>query len=267
MPDTAPPKRILGMTLLHKCNFNCPHCGYLYTGDSEDHEVKPGYRLTWEQIQRLIADCKSIKNERFAFVLNGGEPTLWEEGERRFIDLLLALAEEGIHPSFNTNGSYFADYTQCHDFFNRYADEGKIPLMTAVSMDKFHANYDREKARAVILDNIVKVLYEMPAEKKAMHNVHVISIVSKDPASFLPDEMKEYYTLKGVTFGEFPLHPIGRAKNLMDEMPDSEEFFKNLPPPPEKGPEGMPLATLIGENYVKQGKKIGTLGNLKDLIR
>ena len=51
----------------------------------------------------------------------------------------------------------------------------------------------------------------------------------------------------------------------MDEMPDSEEFFKNQPP--EKGPEGMPIATLIGENYIKQGKKIGTLGNLKDLIK
>lgn len=110
MPDMTPPSKLLGVTLLYKCNFNCSHCGYLYTGDSDDHEVKPGYRLTWNQIQELIADCKSIDNETFGFVLNGGEPTLWEEGERRLIDILIELAEERIHPSFNTNGSYFVDY-------------------------------------------------------------------------------------------------------------------------------------------------------------
>jgi organic radical activating enzyme len=110
MSDMIPPSKLLGVTLLHKCNFNCPHCGYLYTGDSDDHEVKPGYRLTWEQIRRLVADCKSIENERFGFVLNGGEPTLWEEGDRKFIDLLLTVAGDGIVPSFNTNGSFFEDF-------------------------------------------------------------------------------------------------------------------------------------------------------------
>ena len=267
MSNMNPPGKILGVTLLHKCNYNCPHCGYLYTGDSEDHEVKPGYRLTWEQIQRLIADCKNIENETFGFVLNGGEPTLWEEGNIKFIDLLLAIAEEGINPSFNTNGSYFEDFERCSEFLHRYAKEGKMPLMTAISMDKFHGNYNREKGRAVSLDNIVKVFYEMSAEKRAMHHVHVITIVSKDPDSYLPDKMKEYYGASGITFGEFPLQPIGRAKNLMDEMPDSEEFFKNSPPPPKKGPEGMPMATLIGEYYVKKGKKLAKLGHLRDLIK
>ena len=67
---------------------------------------------------------------------------------------MLLLAEEDINPSFNTNGSYFVDYDQCHDFFNRYAEEGKMPLMTAISMDKFHGNYNHEKGRANSLDNI-----------------------------------------------------------------------------------------------------------------
>jgi len=80
MANTAPSTRMLGVTLLHKCNFNCPHCGYLYVGNSDYHPIKPGYRLTWDQIQTLIADCKSVKDERFAFFMNGGEPTLWEEG-------------------------------------------------------------------------------------------------------------------------------------------------------------------------------------------
>lgn len=124
--------------------------------------------------------------------------------------------------------------------------------MTAISIDKFHGNYDREKGRADSLDNIVKILDEMSPEKKSMHYVHVISIISKDPESFLPSHMKEYYISKGITSGEFPLQPIGKVKNLMDEMPDNEEFF-NLPP--AEGPVEMPIATLIGDNYIKQGKK------------
>ena len=67
MESIAPPTKILGVTLLHKCNFNCAHCGYLYVGNSDDHDIKPGYRLTWEQIHRLITDCNSVKDERFVY--------------------------------------------------------------------------------------------------------------------------------------------------------------------------------------------------------
>ena len=259
------PTKVLGVTLLHKCNFKCAHCGYLYVDDSVDHDIKPGYRMTWEQIQRLIADCNSVKSERFGFVLNGGEPTLWEEGDLKFMDVLLAVAEGGIIPSYNTNGSYFVDYDQCHDFFHRYSEEAKIQLKTFVSIDKFHNNYDREKRRADSLDNIVKVLAGMPEDKRNMHRIHVVTIISTDPDSFLPVEMKEYYGARGVTFGDFPMQPIGRAKNLMDELPDSKEFFKNMPPPP-KNSGGYPIGSLIGENYTRFGKKVAKLGNLKELL-
>ena len=138
--------------------------------------------------------------------------------------------------------------------------------MTFISMDKFHDNYDRKKGRAESLDNVVKVLDEMPADKKDMHRVHVITIISKDPESFLPVEMKEYYGRWGVTFGDFPMQPIGKARELMDEMPDSEEFFKNMPPPPRENRGGYPIGSLIGEYYVHKGRKVAKLGNLKELI-
>ena len=266
MVHRTPPTKTLGVTLLHKCNFNCPHCGYLYVDDSVDHDVKPGYRMTWEQIQRLIVDCNSIKGERFSFVINGGEPTLWEEGDLKFIDVLLAVAEGNINPTYNTNGSYFVDYARCHDFLHRYADESNVQLLTYISMDKFHDNYDRKKGRAKSLDNVVKVLDEMPVDKREMHRVHVVTIVSKDPDSFLSAEMKAYYGSYGITFGDFPLQPIGKARNLTDEMPDSEAFFKNMPPPPKENKGGYPIGSLIGEYYVHKGKKVAGLGNLKDLI-
>ena len=123
MVKMIPPTKTLGVTLLHKCNFNCAHCGYLYVHDNDDHDIKPGYRMTWDQIQRLIADCNSINGERFSFVINGGEPTLWEEGDLKFIDVLLAVARGNINPTYNTNGSYFVDFNQCNDFLHRYAEE------------------------------------------------------------------------------------------------------------------------------------------------
>jgi organic radical activating enzyme len=264
MEAMAPPTKVLGVTLLHKCNFKCPHCGYLYVDESEDHALKPGYRMTWEQIRRLLADCGSIEGERFGFVINGGEPTLWQEGDLRLIDVLLAVAEAGISPSYNTNGSYFVNYGRCRNFFRKYAEEAKIPLKTFVSIDKFHDNYDRGKGRAASLDNIVKALAEMPEDKREMHHVHVVTIISTDPDSYLPAEMKEHYGARGVTFGDFPMQPIGRAKDLMDEMPDSEEFFKNMPPPKETA--GYPIGSLIGEDYIRHGKKVARLGNLKELI-
>ncbi len=264
MAELPIPTKVLGVTLLHKCNFNCAHCGYLYVHDSEDHAIKPGYRLTWEQIQRLLADCNSIEDEIFGFVMNGGEPTLWEEGDLKFMDVLLAVARSGVIPSYNTNGSYFLHYDRCRDFLLRYSQEAKIQLKTFVSIDKFHDNYDRDKGRANSLDNIVKVLAEMPEDKKKMHHIHVVTIISKDPNSFLPAEMKEYYGARGVTFSDFPMQPIGRAKNLMDEMPDSEEFFKNRPARKDGG--GPPIGSLIGEDYTRFGKKVAKLGNLKELL-
>jgi organic radical activating enzyme len=264
MVDMSSPTKVLGVTLLHRCNFKCPHCGYLYVDDTADHDLKPGYRMTWEQIQRLLAECRSIKGERFGFVINGGEPTLWKEGKRKFMDVLLAVSEAGVVPSYNTNGSYFVDYDQCHGFFYRYSEKATIQLKTFVSIDKFHDNYNREKERADSLDNIVRVLAEMPEEKRRMHHVHVVTIISTDPDSYLPVGMKEYYSAKGVTFGDFPMQPIGRARNLMDEMPNSEEFFKNMPPPPKTS--GYPIGSLIGEYYVRHGKKVAKLGNLKELL-
>ena len=262
MEEKKAPPYMMGVTLLHKCNFKCAHCGYLYTGESDDHAIKPGYKLSWDQIQTLLADCGSVKGANWAFIINGGEPTLWEEGDRKFIDVLLAVSAAGINPSFNTNGSFFDDYQRTYDFFHTYANNAELPLMTAISMDKFHDNYDRERRRADSLDNVTRVLEEMPEEKRAKHRVHVITIVSTDPNSYLPEEMKTYYQAKGITFGDFPLQPIGRAKELMDEMPDSKEFFKNMPPPPKED-AGFPVGTLIGDYYMKGEKKSRETGTLK----
>jgi len=263
MVNMISPTKTLGMTLLHKCNFNCPHCGYLYVNDDDDHDIKPGYRMTWDQIQRLIYDCNSVENERFSFVINGGEPTLWEEGEFKFIDVLLAVARGNINPTYNTNGSYFVDYARCNDFLNRYADESETPLMTFISMDKFHKNYDEEKGRAESLDNIITVVSEIPEEKRELLETHVFIIVTKDPDSSLPKKMKEYYGQYGITFGDFPMMPIGKAKDIPDQLPETQPDFSEFSKLKGKGPVSV---VLVGDDYYVGNEKAGKLGHLSELF-
>ena len=260
MENTRQPENIMGISLLHKCNFSCEHCGYIYVGDADDHIIKPGYRLTWDQVMTAISDCRSFEGLLWNINFTGGEPTLWEEGEHRFLGMLLEVDKAGIIPSYNTNGSYFDKYSQCHDFFYEYSEKAKIPLRTFISMDKFHKNYDEKKGRAASLDSVVKVLDEMPAHKRELHKVHVITIVTKDPDSSLPAEMKSYYGAAGITFGDFPMLAIGKAKNLADQMPNPPEFF---PPVYEEAVERVG-AVLVGEDYYHGDKKVAKLGHLKE---
>ena len=158
---------------------------------------------------------------------------------------------------------YFVDLEQCREFFNRYAEKANLPLQVFISMDNFHDNYDREKGRAIILDNVVKVLEEMPVEKRELFKIHVVIIVTKDPDSTLPKEMKEHYGTAGITFGDFPMMPIGKAKDLADLLPEQPEF---KPPPGRDGEEQRNYgAVLMGDAYYHFNKKVGDLGHLAEM--
>ncbi|MFC1839766.1 radical SAM protein [Thermodesulfobacteriota bacterium] len=255
------PTHIMGISLLYKCNFNCEHCGYIYIGDAEDHIIKPGYKLTWGQVTTTIKDCANVEGSYWNMNYTGGEPTLWEDNGKTFVDILIETAKGGQSPSYNTNGSYFDDYEKTREFFFKYLENTDVPLGTFISMDKFHKNYDEENGRAKSLDTLVKLMDEIPGDKKDLLKHHVVIIVTKDPNSSLPDEMKKYYGDFGITFGDFPIMPIGKAKDYNGEFPDAPEFKL----PPRKESEGPGVVVLVGEDYYSGNKKIGKLGHLKDL--
>ena len=50
----------------------------------------------------------------------------------------------------------------------------------------------------------------------------------------------------------------------MDEMPDSEEFFKNHPRPPKREDGGFRVGTLMGEYYRIGDENVARLGHLKE---
>ena len=186
---------------------------------------------------------------------------LWKEDGKDLVDILVATARAGVLPTFNTNGSYFEDYDYCSEFFHRYLDNTDTPLKTFISMDKFHKNYDQEKGRAKSLDTIAKVIAAFPDGKKDLLPVHVVIIVTKDPNSSLPEEMKKHYGAMGITFGDFPMMNIGKAKELSDQMPEPPDlsFMRR-----KKG-NGPPGMVLVGDDYYLGNKKIGKLGHMLDL--
>ncbi len=253
---------VMGISLLHKCNFNCEHCGYIYIGSNEDHVIKPGYKLTWEQVDTAITESAAIPGTKWNLNYTGGEPTLWEDNGKDLLDILIKSAYSGASPSYNTNGSYFYDLEKTRAFFNRYLDNATVPLRTFISMDKFHKNYDEERGRAKSLDNIITVLSEFPEEKRKLLETHVVIIVTRDPNSSLPDEMKQYYRQYGITFGDFPMMPIGKAKDIADQLPENQPDFSEMRVQTGRGPTTV---VLVGNDYYEGSEKIGKLGKLSEL--
>ena len=261
MTEDRKPTHIMGVSLLHKCNFSCEHCGYIYIGDAEDHIIRPGYRMTWDQVMTAISDCRSLKDSYWNMNYTGGEPTLWEEDGKDLVDILITTANAGILPTYNTNGSYFDDYDKTYEFLHRYIDNADTPLKTFISMDKFHKNYDQKTCRAKSLDNVLRVIETFPEDKKSLLSTHVVIIVTKDPDSSLPEEMKQHYGSKGITFGDFPMLNIGKAKKLQDQLPE----FDGYPPMPAKEGDGPHVLVLVGEDYYIESTRSGKLGRMMDL--
>jgi pyruvate-formate lyase-activating enzyme len=261
MTEQKTPTNIMGVSLLHKCNFSCEHCGYIYIGDTEDHIIRPGYRLAWDQVMTAIRDCTSLKDSYWNMNFTGGEPTLWEENGRDLVDILIATGNAGVLPTYNTNGSYFHEYERTCEFFRRYLDNCDTPLKTFISMDKFHKNYDPHTGRARSLDNLVRAYATFPEDKRRLLSTHVVIIVTTDPDSSLPEEMKKHYGAMGTTFGDFPMLDVGKAKKMKDKQPE----FSGYPPMPVKEGGGPPVLVLVGEDYYVECKKMGKLGRMLDM--
>ena len=73
--------------------------------------------------------------------------------------------------------------------------------------------------------------------------------------------MKQYYGSYGITFGDFPMLNIGKAKNLKDQLPEFPGYKFNMP----RIMEGPQVLTLVGDDYYTGNKKIGKLGRMLDL--
>jgi molybdenum cofactor biosynthesis enzyme MoaA len=268
-------KSLMMIFLLEECNFTCIHC------IREDEPMDPGYKLPFGQFQSCLSDCRSLESVRWVH-FSGGEPTLWKDGNRNLSDLLLEISKAGFTPGITTNGSFFVDYGRCHDFFRKYVDGATLPLRVYLSIDTFHRNFNAEKGRARCLDNAMKCSQELPCAQANLLEINVLSTISKDPKSLLPDEMIRYYESLGATFIFTPLHNMGKAKSfchlcpdLSSDNPDDLGAYYRY----HKTESGVKRAEvrnrklvdhiiLIGDDYyfTDPWRKVARLGNLSDDI-
>lgn len=268
-------RSLMMIFLLEECNLACVHCA------REDAPMQPGYKLSFEQLQSCLSDCRNLESVSWVH-FSGGEPTLWTDGNLNLIDILLEISKAGFTPGFTSNGSFFVDYGKCHDFFSKYVDDSAMPLRVYLSVDVFHRNFNMGKGRARILDNVFKCRRSLPRAKADLLDIKVLTVVSKDPGLLLPDEMIRHYKSLGATFVFTPLIYGGKAKSFGHLCPDlsSEKpedmgaywrFHREKTRKKQgvsRNQEGADHIILIGSDYYFTDPwcKVGRLGHLPDTI-
>ena len=261
--------------LLEECNFTCDHCA------REDEPMEPGYKLSFRQLQQCLSDCRKLEGIRWVH-FTGGEPTLWEEENKSLIDLLLEIANNGFTPGFTTNGSFSINITKCQNFITKYFDASSMPLRIYFSIDTFHKNFNLIEERARCLDSIIKCKQGLPKAQADLLDIHVMTVISKELKSLLPDKMIGYYKSLGINFGFVPLFPMGKARSLSHLCPDlSSGNPKDLGAyqrfhqkkiwekrDKTKNQHRADFINLIGNDYyfTNPWRKVAVLGNLPDAI-
>jgi len=269
--------------LLEKCNFSCPHC------IRGDEPMGAGYKLSFQQFQSCLAECRTLRNLRRVH-FSGGETTLWREGNLDLVDLLLEIARSGFTPGFISNGSSFLQYERCYDFFKRYVEVSQMPLRFYLSIDTFHNNFDPESGRAQSLDNVLRCKRDLPANAgDLLGEPEVVVVVSKDSVSLLPVEMINHYQALGVRFSFVPLQYGGKARSIRDLCPELDKddlgAYQRYAPAYRRNysthnAQGViaDYPILIGDNYFvhigidddsrnQKWRKIAKLGHLPEVIK
>lgn len=261
-------KSLMMIFLLEECNFSCNHCV------REDEPMAPGYKLSFEQLKKCLSDCNKLESIEWVH-FSGGEPTLWTDGNRNLTDLLIEISKADFEPGFTTNGSFFINYKECNDFFQKYINNANKPMRLYLSIDTFHNNFDVEKGRAESLDNVIKCKNNMPTEKTELIKIVLIVVISKDSKSLLPNEMIDYYKSFGVEFNFIPLGFKGKAKsnshlcpNLDSDNPEEMGVYYQFHQKKKKQELARNIV-LIGNDYYLPDPwiKIAALGDLpKNII-
>jgi molybdenum cofactor biosynthesis enzyme MoaA len=259
-------RSLMMVFLLEECNLSCAHCV------REEEPMPSGYRLEHEQLTGCLADCASLESVRWVH-FSGGEPTLWHEGELDLADLLLEIDRAGFAPGFTTNGVLLEDLERCRDLLGRVLPRIGRPLRLYLSIDTFHRNFDASTGRARCLDNVIVCTSSMPGAAGRMLDLNVLTVVSRDASSLLPDGMVEHYSDLGADFVFTPLKRKGLARSMAHLCPDlgsdrPEDLGAYHRYRPERLPEGdygaVANMVLIGEDYYLPDpwRKIASLGHL-----
>jgi molybdenum cofactor biosynthesis enzyme MoaA len=260
----------LFVMLLEECNFSCYHCAWKDGRIESKPTTHPGYKLSFEQLRNCLTDAQKLQSvQKIHF--SGGETTLWKDGNRDFVNLLIDVDHAGFEPSFITNGSSFTHYENCQKFFERYFSASSRALHISHSLDTFHSNFDSQKRRAKSLDNLIAIRESLPVGRRSLLDVEVNACISKDSSSLLPEDMVEYYRSQGIEIRFHPLRPLGKAKSISHLCPNADSdnpeelgaFYPFYQQYKDYMKDHPGCLSLWGGEYHLFGRKFAELGQLQ----
>ncbi|MEO0192259.1 MAG: radical SAM/SPASM domain-containing protein [candidate division WOR-3 bacterium] len=185
------------------CNLRCPDC-YAASGANPE-------KLSAREFRRIITEAKELWGVRF-FVISGGEPFLWRDGDTRFLDVV----EENPDCFFMvyTNGTLIDD--EVADRLSELAN-----LTPAISLEGFEEETDSRRGKGTY----EKVLGAMARLRKRGIPFGISLTATKRNYRLLLSDgfLSEFFERQGATYGWiFQYMPIGRDLDL-SLMPSPEE--------------------------------------------
>ncbi len=185
------------------CNLRCPDC-YAASGANPE-------KLSAGELRRIIKEAKELWGVRF-FVISGGEPFLWRDGDVRFLDVI----EENPDRFFMvyTNGTLIDEETA-----DRLAE--LCNLTPAISLEGFRDETDARRG-AGTYDRAIRAMARL-RERGVPFGVS-LTATRKNYKLLLSDEfLEEFFVRQGATYGWiFQYMPIGREIDF-SLMPSPEE--------------------------------------------
>jgi Fe-coproporphyrin III synthase len=181
--------------LTYRCNLRCAPCPYHRRGDA------PRSHIRWESATAALdalhhAGCRIV-------VFEGGEPLLWDDGNRTFRDLALYARDRFLCTAATTNGTLPLD----------------VPVdVLWVSLDGTKKTQDR--LRSGSFDRVWSNLEKASHEKLLVH--FTMNRENWRDLGALLDELKQRPAVRGVTVQLF--YPYGQGEeNLALETAERRE--------------------------------------------
>lgn len=126
----------LYIQLTRKCNFSCEHC---FAGDAQD------VTMSKKIIDKIFDEIQDVKG--FLHIM-GGEPLIAIDTFEYFINKLIESKWKPSFFGFITNGNVVSSNQKIIDLLCRLVEEKDIVCSVGISIDEFHAKFDKDNAIA-----------------------------------------------------------------------------------------------------------------------
>lgn len=126
----------MNIEITRKCNFACEHC---MRGDAQN------ITITKEIIDKIFDEIQDVKG----FInLTGGEPLIAIDMIEYFVNKLIESKWEPLLFGIVTNGNVISSNQKIIDLLCRLAEKKNIKCSLDISIDEFHAKFDKDNAIA-----------------------------------------------------------------------------------------------------------------------